>query len=72
MGTDWEKCNFFQTVSIIFSEWNEEEIGKGGKGVIGSGVMDGGDPSCGCWEPKLCPLKEQQVLFPAESLPQPQ
>lgn len=29
-------------------------------------VLDGSEPSCGCWESNLSPLKEQPVLLAAE------
>ena len=29
----------------------------------GTGVTDGYEPPCGCWESNLHPLKEQRVLF---------
>lgn len=32
----------------------------------GTGVVDSHDPSCGCWESNLRPLKEQQVLVTTE------
>lgn len=31
----------------------------------------GSQPSCGCWEPTLGPLQEEQVLVTAESSLQP-
>ena len=35
-------------------------------------LMDGCELPCGCWEPNLGPLQEQQVLITAESTLQPQ
>ena len=32
----------------------------------GTGVTDGCDPTCGCWELNLGPLKEQPVLLSAD------
>ena len=37
----------------------------------GAEVIDGCEPPCGCWEPNLGPLQEQQVLLRAEPSPQP-
>ena len=32
----------------------------------GTGVIDGCEPPCGCWESNLGPLEEQQMLLTAE------
>ena len=34
----------------------------------GAGVVDGYEPSCGCWELNSGPLQEQQVLLMTEQV----
>lgn len=36
-----------------------------------TGVMEGCEPSCGCWGPNLGPQKEHQVLLTSELFLQP-
>ena len=42
-----------------------------GIGFPGTGVADGCEPLCGCWESNLGPLEEQQVLLTTELSPSP-
>lgn len=38
-----------------------------GVGSPGCGVMDGYEPSCGCWEQNMGLLEEQRAVLTAES-----
>lgn len=38
---------------------------------LGTGVMDGSEPPCGCWEVNPGPLQEQQTFSPTEPSFQP-
>jgi hypothetical protein len=40
--------------------------------IPGTGVTDGYEPSCGCWEPNPCSLEEQPMLLTSEQSLQPQ
>ena len=42
-----------------------------GIGSPGTGVTDGCEPPCGCWEQSSCPLEEQQMVLIAEPSLQP-
>lgn len=52
----------------VWCPWKPEE----GVRTLGTGITDGCEPLCGCREPKLCSLEEQQGLFIAEPFLQPQ
>lgn len=45
--------------------WSEEHTGS-----PGTGVVDGCELPCGCWELKLGPLREQLVFLAISSAPE--
>ena len=42
-----------------------------GVGSPGTGITDGCEPPCGCWESNPGPLEEQPVLLPTADLSSP-
>lgn len=52
------------------SAWYPWKLGEG-VGPSGTGVTDGYEPPCGCWELNLGPLEEQPVLVTIELSHQP-
>lgn len=52
------------------SAWYPWKLGEG-VGPSGTGVTDGYEPPCGCWELNLGPLEEQPGLLQQNSLLDP-
>lgn len=61
----WPTCNMYHTHG-----WCLQRPRKGIR-YPGTGVTKGCELLCGCWDPYLNPLQEQQVFLTSEPTPQP-
>ena len=57
-------CFACMYVCTVWVQRSEEEVGSSG-----TGVTDGCELPCGCWEPNSGPLEEQAVPLSAEAFP---